>query len=258
MARAIESRPAMRHPIAVLSLSVAVSLASLPAEGGDVTGRVIVEPAPVAKPAAAVPAPPEAPPEPAALVYVENAPEPAGGFAWPKEFESPRVEMRSLAFRPREVIVRAGGSVAFENGDDLFHQPFSCSRGNRFDLGRYRKGEAPVVEFREPGLARVYCEVHSGMRAFVLVARNPYCARVAPDGTFRIAGVPPGRHVVAIAYEGDVLERRPVEVAESGDAPPVEWRVAAAPRRSTDGEPRTAGAAVRPPCCAEETAAARR
>lgn len=244
---------------AIVLASLAFLLGALPSGAADVSGRVVVEPAPGAAPQSP-PAPTpaaDAPPEPAALVFLENVPEPAGGFAWPKEFEAPRFEMRSLAFRPREAIVRAGGSVAFENGDDLFHQPFSCSRGNRFDLGRYRKGEAPAVEFREPGLARVYCDVHAGMRAYVLVAANPYCARVAPDGSFRIAGVPPGRHTVAIAYEGDVLERKTIDVGESG-APSVEWRVARAPRAADS--PRTAGAAPIPwpTCCDGSAATARR
>jgi len=237
----------MRAAIAGLVLLASAS----DALAGDVSGRITIDPParPAAKTAAPTPADKPATP-PRAFVFVERVEPPAGGFAWPAELDAPRIEMRSLAFVPREIAVRAGGTVAFENADDLFHQPFSCSRGNRFDLGRFRKGESPAASFPEPGVARVYCDVHSGMRAFVLVVQNPFVAPVAPDGAFRLAGVPAGRRRIAVVLEGDVLDRREVDVPEDGGAapPPIEWRVAAGP--ASEADRRVAGVALPAPCCA--------
>jgi len=223
-----------------------------PAQAGDLAGRIAIGPPAFPEPAdGKAPPPPRSPPregaavEPVAIVLVERVEPGSAGFDFPDD-APPKIEMSELAFRPREVVVRAGGRVAFANQDDLFHQPFSCSRGNRFDLGRYRKGEEPEVTFAEPGVARVYCEVHPEMRAYVVVVQNPFFARVNPDGTFLVRGVPPGRHVLAVVYEGDVLGRMTVDVPESGDAPRIDWAVAAAP---TPGPSRGTPAAPAA-CCA--------
>src|SRR5690606_21893875 len=107
---------------------------------------------------------------------------------------SARVEMtqRDTAFTPPLVVVRAGGTVSFPNGDPFFHNVFSYSSAMRFDLGRYPQGETKTVTFPEPGIVEVFCEVHEFMRGAVVVTENPYNAVVGEDGHFRIAGVPEG------------------------------------------------------------------
>jgi hypothetical protein len=106
--------------------------------------------------------------------------------------------------------------VAFPNRDPFFHNVFSYSGAARFDLGRYPEGESKSVTFREPGIVRVYCEVHDFMRAAVIVTENPYHARPDAEGRFRIPGVPPGTYTLVgwHADQGTVTEE--VTVSEGG------------------------------------------
>ncbi len=130
----------------------------------------------------------------------------------------PTMAQRDTAFAPAVVAVRAGGTVAFPNGDAFFHNVFSYSSAQRFDLGRYPQGESKNVTFPEPGIVEVFCEVHEFMRGAILVAENPFYAVVGADGTFRITGVPEGEHTIAFWHpEHQALEQR-VAVTGGGTA----------------------------------------
>ncbi|MEQ1869199.1 MAG: carboxypeptidase regulatory-like domain-containing protein [Vicinamibacterales bacterium] len=107
---------------------------------------------------------------------------------------------RGQAFSATALVVPLGTQVSFPNGDPIFHNVFSYSRAKRFDLGRYRQGEAKTVVFDRPGYVKVMCEVHKWMRTAVVVVENPYYAVVAESGQFRIDGVPPGHYRLAIEH----------------------------------------------------------
>jgi plastocyanin len=123
---------------------------------------------------------------------------------------------RDTAFAPSVVSVRAGGTVSFPNGDPFFHNVFSYSSAQRFDLGRYPQGESKDVTFPEPGIIEVFCEVHEFMRGAILVVENPHHAIVGTDGRFRLSGVPPGEHTIAFWHpDHEPLQQRVVVVAGS-------------------------------------------
>ena len=94
---------------------------------------------------------------------------------------------------------------------------FSLSPGNSFDLGLYNSdGEAKTHAFNEPGSVDVYCNIHPQMQASVLVVPNRHFAKVKPDGTFEIPGVPTGRRKVVAWAPGSRVTADWVEVAAGG------------------------------------------
>jgi hypothetical protein len=98
-------------------------------------------------------------------------------------------------------VVPVGGEVEFPNMDPVFHNVFSVSGENRFDLDLYKKPKSRSWVFRHAGLVRVYCNIHPQMSAFVLVRDNPFWARVGADGRFVIEGVPAGSWTVRAWHE---------------------------------------------------------
>ena len=107
------------------------------------------------------------------VVYVD------GAKAKAKPARVHRWRMKGKAFRPRVAVVPVGGTVDFPNEDPIFHNVFSVSGENRFDLELYKRPKSGSWTFQHPGVVRVYCNIHPQMSAVVLVRDNPYFAKAA-------------------------------------------------------------------------------
>ena len=110
-------------------------------------------------------------------------------------------------FVPHVQAVPVGGEISFPNVDEIMHNVFSITRGNRFDLGLYKSGARKTHVFDTPGLVRIYCNIHPQMSAFVHVRDNPYFAWTEPDGTFRIDDAPPGDYTIKVWSEQGEAEQ---------------------------------------------------
>lgn len=111
------------------------------------------------------------------------------------------IMQKDEAFVPRVVAVTRGSTIDFPNSDPFFHNVFSLSRGNSFDLGRYPRGETRARRFATAGLVKVYCHIHSHMTASIMVLDHPYFRIPSSDGSFAIDGVPPGTYQVSAWHE---------------------------------------------------------
>ncbi|HEY7372253.1 MAG TPA: carboxypeptidase regulatory-like domain-containing protein [Polyangia bacterium] len=145
--------------------------------------------------------------EPVAYVYVENV------LAAPVKGQHKVIEQTGKKFVPAWAVVQRGTSIAFPNMDNIYHNVFSLSSGNQFDLGLYNSGGDPKTHtFNEPGSVDVYCNIHPQMAASVLVVPNKLFAKVKPDGSFEIPGVPTGRRKVVAWAPGSRMTTDWVEV----------------------------------------------
>ncbi len=148
-----------------------------------------------------------------AVVYLETGPQSAF-----EEGPDVHVTMRQQneAFVPHVLAIRVGTYVDFPNSDPFFHNVFSLSKPKRFDLGRYAEGHSKSIRFDEPGIVRVFCDIHSHMSAFILVFAHRFFAVTDDQGRYRIDRVPSGTYTVAAWYEGAVLQSRSVTLPEEG------------------------------------------
>ena len=150
--------------------------------------------------------------EPVAYVYVEN-------IRAPGVRERKVIKQVDKQFVPRWAVVQTGTAVEFPNLDNIYHNVFSLSSGNTFDLGLYSAGtEGKAHVFAEPGAVDVYCNIHPQMAASLLVVPNRYFAKVKPDGSFEISGVPSGRRKVVAWAPGSRLSADWTEVQPGGTA----------------------------------------
>jgi plastocyanin len=104
------------------------------------------------------------------------------------------LDQRNLSFMPAVVAVSTGSTVRFPNNDTVLHNVFSFHDGKKFDLGLYPIGQVRVVKFDHAGVSRLFCNIHPGMAAYVVVVDSPYYAVTGRAGEFSLAGVPPGQY----------------------------------------------------------------
>jgi plastocyanin len=166
-------------------LALLLALLPFPPAGGTVEGRVMLL-------RAGAPAPDAS----NAVVWLEGL----GGGANHARVDG-QMKSEQKRFIPRVVVVRPNATVQFPNADSIYHNAFSVSGANRFDLGLYRSGDSREKKFEDTGLVRVYCNIHPQMIGFVMVVDSGFTAVTGPDGTFRFLGVPHGTLVVKAWHE---------------------------------------------------------
>jgi len=129
------------------------------------------------------------------------------------------LRQKNKAFLPRILGVPVGSSVDFPNDDLIFHNVFSLSAPQPFDLGLYRSGESPLRTFTQPGTYRVFCNIHPLMSALIVVVPTPYVAPLGPDGRF-VLDLPAGRYrVTAISERASPVSVEVVSEAGATVAP---------------------------------------
>lgn len=127
------------------------------------------------------------------------------------------VTQRDAAFQPHVLPVLAGTTVEWPNKDEIFHNVFSISESNPFDLGLYKDPEVKKVRLQKPGRVDVFCSIHSQMYCIVLVLQNPFYAAADKNGKFRIENVPPGTYQLKAWHERLPAEVKEITVPETGE-----------------------------------------
>jgi plastocyanin len=118
-----------------------------------------------------------------------------------KESLVPQMSHKDKQFSPRVLPIKRGEKIDFHNDDNIFHNVFSLSKANPFDLGIYPTGSSKVVSFDRTGLVKIYCNIHPKMISNILVLNNEYFTTSDNDGSFIIKNIPIGKHTIRIWHE---------------------------------------------------------
>ncbi len=79
------------------------------------------------------------------------------------------VAQKDKRFSVDSLTVSVGDSVEFKNEDSFFHNVFSLSDAQMFDLGSYPQGESKSVTFEQAGTIEVECAIHPSMQMVITV-----------------------------------------------------------------------------------------
>lgn len=155
------------------------------------------------------------------VVYLKSGPvaETAG--------DKPVIDQVQCRYTPHVTAVQVGEPIEVRNSDPTFHNV----RGNRyegprsigrdlFNFGQPTQGMKRDIQFDEPGVYRLKCDVHPWMRAWVLVAESSYFDVTDAEGRFQLPeGLGEGEYVLK-AWHHQFLEPLEQTIEISGE--PVE------------------------------------
>lgn len=115
---------------------------------------------------------------------------------------------KNKQFTPQAIAIPVGATVDFPNQDPIFHNIFSVSTPNQFDLGLYKGGDSKKQAFDSPGVVKVFCNVHPQMTATILVVPTSFMVLTDENGNFSFSDVPPGVYEIkAYADEGQAAQK---------------------------------------------------
>jgi high-affinity iron transporter len=120
------------------------------------------------------------------------------------------IDQKGLRFVPRVRPLSLGQTLKFTNQDPETHNvhvlgtPFNQSMAPGQDLDFVPD---------KAGVYKVVCDVHTHMRAFVIVGEGPWIAACDREGAFLIPDVPAGHYVLDIWHEFGEPLRREIDVA---------------------------------------------
>src|SRR5262249_7945329 len=150
-----------------------------------------------------------------AVVSMQSPPPGPGPEATAKPVQ---MDQQQCVYIPRVVVVPVGGTVEFLNNDRLLHNLHSASTENPTFNRTQPKGRTIPMVFKKPEIVRVDCDLHTWMRAWVVVADHPFFAVTGPQGEFVLDNVPPGKYTLKVWHETLGTVTRDVTVGEQDAA----------------------------------------
>jgi plastocyanin len=122
----------------------------------------------------------------------------------PRDFKprKEKLDQQQCVFIPHVLAAPIGTTVDVVNSDKALHNV--RAQAGEVKLMNYAMpipGHIVPTKLKKEGIFKVSCDVHPWMRAWLLVLPNDAFAITDEDGTYKIGGVPPGRHKVRIWHE---------------------------------------------------------
>ena len=145
------------------------------------------------------------------VIYVDQLVAPPAGPA-PK-----KVVQKDATFEPHVLPVVVGTTVLWPNEDEIFHNVFSMTETQDFNLGFYKKEKVPEVHFDRLGRVDIFCAIHTNMHCIILVLPNPYFAMADAHRRFVIKNVPAGNYRLKVWHERVPAQVREITVPANGE-----------------------------------------
>ena len=122
-----------------------------------------------------------------------------------------QIDQQKCVFIPHVLLVPAGAEFLVLNSDPVLHSFHTMGAHNK-ELNiiqtKTKRRRLPMT-FPEPDTIKVVCDVHSWMKAWIIVTEHPYYALTDADGQFQLENVPEGNYRIKAWHEE--LGKHPVQ-----------------------------------------------
>lgn len=138
------------------------------------------------------------------VVYLDKVKQ---GKAFNAEEKDANILQKGCEFKPFIQVMHNDNNAAIVNEDPVLHnihtyEIIGKAKKTVMNISQPDKGTINKKVKLKRGVAmKVECDAHDFMHGFVFVAKNPYYARVADDGSYTIDNIPAGKYKV-MAFHG--------------------------------------------------------
>lgn len=163
------------------------------------------------------------------VVYLEKVKE---GKAFPADVGDATIEQEGCEFKPFLQVMKNKNKLAAVNKDPILHNIHTYelirgdAKGPKKTLTNVSQPEpntvTSTIKVKRGPAMKVECDAHDFMHGFVFVAKNPYFAKVADDGTFTIGDVPPGKYTIK-AWHGMLKNQKAKVTVDAGGTATVDF-----------------------------------
>ena len=114
-----------------------------------------------------------------------------------------KLDQKGCQYVPHVTGVMTGQPLLISNSDPFLHNVNGQAQQNpAFNFGQPNIDPGRKIDpMKVPEVFRVKCDVHPWMSAYVHVMDHPFFAVTGDDGTFTLAGLPPGTYTLTAWHE---------------------------------------------------------
>jgi plastocyanin len=121
------------------------------------------------------------------------------GKALGKPEKPPVLDQKNCEYHPYAQIIPVNTTLEIINSDDVLHNVKTKGGAKTsFNIAQPKFKRKLTVEFKNPEIVQVECNVHGWMNAIIVVEDNPYDALTDANGSFNITDVPPGKYTLKV------------------------------------------------------------
>jgi len=142
------------------------------------------------------------------------------GKAFEPPMESVQLAQKGCIYTPHVLAVQTNQNIQITNDDPLTHNVHPLPTVNREWNQSQTPGGAPIdYKFpRQEVMLPVKCNIHPWMRSYISVVDHPFFAVSGSDGSFSIAGIPPGTYTVEAVHEMFGTKEMSITLTDAGSA----------------------------------------
>ena len=131
----------------------------------------------------------------------------------------------NLAFAPDVLVIPVHSTVQFPNSDVVGHQVYSFSNARQFQLPLYRGKPYPPVQFDQPGIVTLGCNIHDNMIGYIVVTSAPFYGRTDARGEWQARDLPNGRYRVRVWHPLLNEAQEPLQAFDTVSGEKLEFRL---------------------------------
>ncbi|HEV7858892.1 MAG TPA: carboxypeptidase regulatory-like domain-containing protein [Pyrinomonadaceae bacterium] len=143
-----------------------------------------------------------------------------GDFSFDAPTTAAVLDQNGCHYKPHVLGVQTNQKISITNSDPTQHNIHPTPKNNQ-EWNQSQGSGAPPIEksfAKSEVMVPVKCNQHPWMKAYIGVLKHPFFAVTKEDGTYSIAGVPPGKYTVVAWHEKFGEKTMEVNVPSKGSA----------------------------------------